>query len=214
MAAVVSPVKCAPLNTIYSTYMGISILILLIASLAVTTQTQAKVAAEQAARLTQDLTPMGAERAGNAEGTIPAWTGGIQQVPEDYEPGEHHVDPYADEEPLLVITSNNYQDYAVNLSSGQIALLKQYPDYKIKVFPSHRSASFPKKIYDFSIKNPSRAELTPDGAGLKNAGVGVPFPIPTSGLEAIWNHLTRYRGESINASTSRLLHRLTEATTL
>ena len=192
-----SPVKCAPLNTIYSTNMRISILISLIASLALSTQAQGKVAPEQAARLTQDLTPMGAERAGNKEGTIPAWTGGIQQIPEDYEPGEHHVDPYADEEPLLVITANNYQDYAANLSSGQIALLKQYPDYKIKVYPSHRSASFPQKIYDFSIKNATRAELTPDGAGLKNAGVGVPFPIPESGLEAIWNHLTRYRGESI-----------------
>jgi len=37
----------------------------------------AAVDASQAARLGQDLTPLGAERAGNAEGTIPAWTGGV-----------------------------------------------------------------------------------------------------------------------------------------
>ena len=28
-------------------------------------------------RLSEDLTPMGSERAGNADGTIPEWTGGI-----------------------------------------------------------------------------------------------------------------------------------------
>jgi len=27
-------------------------------------------------RLSEDLTPMGSERAGNADGSIPAWTGG------------------------------------------------------------------------------------------------------------------------------------------
>src|SRR5690606_41300532 len=41
-------------------------------------QVQAKVDATQAARLGQDLTPLGAERAGNAAGSIPAWTGGVQ----------------------------------------------------------------------------------------------------------------------------------------
>lgn len=34
-------------------------------------QVQAKVDSSQAARLGQDLTPLGAERAGNAEGSIP-----------------------------------------------------------------------------------------------------------------------------------------------
>ncbi len=37
----------------------------------------AKVDSAQAARLGQDLTPLGAERAGNIAGTIPEWTGGI-----------------------------------------------------------------------------------------------------------------------------------------
>jgi|GEM_PF-6689648 len=36
----------------------------------------AAVPADIAERLDQDLTPLGSERAGNADGTIPAWTGG------------------------------------------------------------------------------------------------------------------------------------------
>ena len=31
-------------------------------------------------RLGKDLTPVGAERAGNADGTIPAWDGGLTQA--------------------------------------------------------------------------------------------------------------------------------------
>ncbi|MCR3764408.1 DUF1329 domain-containing protein, partial [Pseudomonas aeruginosa] len=52
---------------------------------------QAKVDEVQAARLDQDLTPLGAERAGNADGSIPPWTGGITQAPAGYRPGMHHL---------------------------------------------------------------------------------------------------------------------------
>ena len=41
----------------------------------------AKISAEEAARLGgEELTPMGAERAGNADGSIPAWTGGLKEL--------------------------------------------------------------------------------------------------------------------------------------
>jgi hypothetical protein len=43
---------------------------------------QAKVSPEEAAKLGIDgteLTPAGAVRAGNADGTIPAWSGGLPQ---------------------------------------------------------------------------------------------------------------------------------------
>ena len=36
----------------------------------------ASVSSQEAAELKTRLTPVGAERAGNADGTIPAWTGG------------------------------------------------------------------------------------------------------------------------------------------
>lgn len=163
----------------------------------VSPQVESKVTPKEAKKLHYELTPMGAERAGNKEGTIPAWTGGIKQIPKDYTPGEHHADPFASDEPVLTITQKNYRDYTNHLTAGQIALIKQYPDYKITVYPTRRSASFPQKIYDFSIKNATTSVLTQDGAGLSNAAVGVPFPIPQNGLEAIWNHLTRFRGEAI-----------------
>ena len=38
---------------------------------------------EQQARLDGDLTPLGSERAGNTDGTIPAWTGGLTSPPEE-----------------------------------------------------------------------------------------------------------------------------------
>lgn len=157
----------------------------------------AKVSPQEAAKLDNELTPMGAERSGNANGSIPAWDGGLNRVPKGYQVGEHHKDPFAEEKPLLVIDQTNVEKYKDHLSAGQVAMIKQYPDYVIKVFPTHRTASFPQKVYDYSKKNALKATLTADGAGLNNAKVGVPFPIPQNGLEAIWNHLTRYRGEYI-----------------
>ena len=44
----------------------------------------AKVSPAEAERLNNELTPVGAERAGNAEGTIPAWNGGLGRAWRDY----------------------------------------------------------------------------------------------------------------------------------
>ena len=55
----------------------------------------AGVTADQTARLGVDLTPLGGERAGNAEGSIPPWTGGITEPPAGYQVGEHHRDPFS-----------------------------------------------------------------------------------------------------------------------
>ena len=89
----------------------------------------AELSAEQAASLGGDkLTPIGAERAGNAAGTIPAWTGGLTKMPAGYVTGEPLVDPFPNEKPLFTITAQNFEQYKENLSSGQIALLKRYPD--------------------------------------------------------------------------------------
>ena len=63
---------------------------------------QAGVSPEAADKLGDSLTPMGAERAGNADGSIPAWEGGLTTVHPDFEPGGSYPDPYADEEPLFV----------------------------------------------------------------------------------------------------------------
>jgi hypothetical protein len=154
----------------------------------------AAVSADQAARLDKDLTPLGAERAGNADGTIPAWTGGITQPPAGYTPGMHHPDPYADDQPLYVITGANLAQYRDKLTAGSIALLQAYPDYKLPVYPTHRSASVPARVYEATKVNATRANLVRDGAGVEGAIGGIPFPIPQNGLEVMWNHLLRFRG--------------------
>jgi hypothetical protein len=158
----------------------------------------AGISAEEAAELGRSLTPMGAERAGNSEGTIPAWTGGITTPPADYSPGDHHPDPFANDKVLFTITGENVEQYQDNLSSGQVALLKRYPSYKLPVYPSRRSASYPSFVYEATTTNATRSKLTADGNGIEDAVVGVPFPIPENGHEVIWNHILRYRGVAVH----------------
>lgn len=159
----------------------------------------AKVSQEKAAELGGDVyTPMGSERAGNEDGSIPAWTGGIQEVPKGYEVGDHHPDPFADDEVLFTITASNYKEYEDFLTVGQVALFKTYPEnFKMHVYPTRRSASFPQHVYDAIKTNATKAELVQGGNGIKGASIGVPFPFPQSGVELIWNSLTRYRGVSV-----------------
>ncbi|AEE23200.1 hypothetical protein Glaag_2255 [Glaciecola sp. 4H-3-7+YE-5] len=159
---------------------------------------QAKVSETEAAKLGAELTPVGAVKAGNADGSIPAWTGGITELPAGYSKGDHHPDPFADDKVLFTITAKNYQEYAEFLSDGQKELFKAYPDtYKMPIYQSRRSASLPKFVYDETAKNAVMAELIQGGNGVKNAAIGIPFPIPQNGVETIWNHILRYRGESV-----------------
>lgn len=162
------------------------------------TSSQAAVTESEAARLGQDLTPMGAIKAGNADGTIPAWDGGITTPPADFNPGDHHPDPFATDKLLYTITAQNKDQYTDKLTAGHLAMLDTYPDsFKLNVYPSHRSASFPQRIYDATLVNASKATLVDDGNGVSDAIIGIPFPIPASGGEVIWNHLLRYRGETV-----------------
>lgn len=154
------------------------------------------VSADDAARLNKDLTPLGAERAGNADGTIPAWTGGITQPPAGYQPGMHHPDPYASDQPLYVITAANLSQYRDKLTAGNIALLQAYPDYKLPVYPTHRSASVPQYIYDATLANATTGQLINGGNGVQGAIIGVPFPLPKNGQEVMWNFLLRFRSVS------------------
>ncbi|WP_372762106.1 DUF1329 domain-containing protein [Pseudoalteromonas sp.] len=160
--------------------------------------TLAKISSEEAARLGADLTPLGAEKAANADGSIPAWNGGITAAPAGYEPGMHHLDPFNKDKVLFTIDKSNLEKYKANLTPGQIALFEAYPDtFKMPVYQTRRSASYPQFVYDATKQFASTAELIEGGNGIKNTAIGIPFPIPKTGLEAIWNHLLRYRGQSI-----------------
>ena len=163
----------------------------------------AGISADEIARLGRDLTPLGAERAGNAEGTIPEWTGGITRPPEGYSVGQHHRDPYAGDEPLFVVDAANLDEHRDRVSVGHQRMLEAYPTFRLPVYPSRRSASVPQRIYDATRAVAATAELVDDGNGVGGAVVGIPFPIPANGLEAIWNHLLRYRGESVSCTVGQ-----------
>ena len=159
---------------------------------------QAKVDAAQAARLGQDLTPLGGERAANAAGTIPVWEGGLTTPPASYQPGMHHPDPYAGDAVLYTVTAQNLGQYQKVLPAGLQTLLQTHPDYKLRVFQSRRSAAAPQYVYDATKANATKAELIAGGNGVSGAAAGTPFPIPQNGQEAIWNHIMRFRGEQIH----------------
>lgn len=151
-----------------------------------------------AARLGKELTPLGAERAGNKEGTIPEWTGGLCNAPEKYKPlnaqgGTPYADPFADEKPLYSITASNLDQYTSKLDDGQKELFKRFPKtYRIDVYTTHRTACFPDWVYDNTIKRVMSPKLVGDGPGLNDAHAQFPFPIPAIGQEAMYNFFTRY----------------------
>ncbi len=159
------------------------------------TSVSAGITADQIARLGADLTPLGAEQAGNQDGTIPPWEGGITTPPAGYQPGDHHPDPYADDDILFTITAANLSQYVGTVTPGHQAMLKTYETFKLNVYPTRRSASYPQRIYDATRKVAATAQLTGGGNGVTGSVNGIPFPIPKSGLEVIWNHLLRYRGD-------------------
>ncbi|MDO8698211.1 MAG: DUF1329 domain-containing protein [Pseudomonas sp.] len=170
---------------------------LLVVSLLASQLLQAQVPSEQAARLGKDLTPMGAEMAGNAAGSIPAWTGGLAQRSDALDASGSYLDPFAADKPLLSISRANLAQYRGQLSPGQAAMLERYPQsWKLQVYPSRRSASYPAKVYAAAKANASSAKLVEGGNGIADFKLATPFPIPQSALEVLWNHLARYRGDS------------------
>jgi hypothetical protein len=155
--------------------------------------------AEEAAQLKTTLTPMGAERAGNQAGTIPEWKGGLTTPTPGFKNGGRRPDPFAAEKPLYAVTAKNMDAHADQLSDGAKALLKKFPDsYRIDVYPTHRTAAAPQRVYDNIFKNATSAKIVSGAAGPQPAGAwgGVPFPIPKTGVEVMWNHLLYWRPDS------------------
>jgi hypothetical protein len=169
----------------------------------VSTGASAKVPAAEAGKLGQDLTPIGAEKAGNKDGSIPAWTPAPQKGALK---GEYPSDPAFDsEKPLFTINKANMAQYAAKLMGGSKLLLDRYPDtYKMNVYPSHRDVDWPKEIQDATKANAASCELigtdSPD-----NCKLGFPFPIPKSGAEVIWNHKLKWRGEAVTRYNNQMI---------
>ena len=168
------------------------------------TSVMAAVSADEAAKLGTTLTPLGAEKAGNADGSIPEWTGGLPKNVGTVDDRGFLSDPFASEQPLFTITAQNVDQYKDKLTPGQVAMFKRYPDsFKIPVYPTHRSATAPQSVLDDVKINATNTKLVEGGNGLENFKTAYPFPIPQNGLEAIWNQITRYRGGSVRRLVSQ-----------
>ncbi|MES1943779.1 hypothetical protein PC39_06679 [Salinisphaera sp. PC39] len=173
----------------------------------------AGVSPEEAAKLGDQLTPIGANPNGNEEGTIPPWRGPSlfteAQRNYDYEEVEHLRKNDPDKlnfiktqrpealKPRFTITADNYQQYADKLTAGHKRLFELYPEtYKMRVYPSVRGTYFPDEINEATRKNAERAGL--EGVNdVYGARLGFPFPIPQNGAQAIWNHKLRFRGSAV-----------------
>jgi hypothetical protein len=140
---------------------------------------------------------MGAERAGNKEGTIPAWTG-APTAKAGITPEGRRQDPFADEKPLFSVDAKNMAPHAERLTEGTKAMLQKYPDFRIDVYKTHRTAIAPQAVYDATARNATAASLVDGEAGPQPKGAfgGVPFPIPKNGAEAMWNHKLAWRGSA------------------
>jgi hypothetical protein len=163
-------------------------------------QAQAAVSTQDAAKLGTSLTLVGAEKSGNADGSIPAYSGGLTTAPAGFKAGDSmRPDPFANEKPLLVIDGKNVDQYKGLLSATTVELAKRFPTFRVDVFPTHRTVSLPQAILDNGVKNASGAKSLEGGLAIDNVLPGVPFPIPQTGNEAMWNFLLRYQGVSINS---------------
>jgi Protein of unknown function (DUF1329) len=156
--------------------------------------------------LGKSLTPFGAIKAGNADGSIPAYEGGITKAPAGYTLGQHYVDPYAGDKPLFTITGDNVDKYSDRLTVGTIAKLKAYPSFKVIVYPTHRSFSAPQYVYESAIENAKTAHIDSDGESPRDSVNSIPFPLaadagPLAGVEAMQNHILRWNGTQLKNHT-------------
>jgi len=139
------------------------------------------------------LTEIGAERAGNPEGTIPPYTGGLTRPPPGYVPGSgSRPDPFADERPLFSIDASNAEVHAARLSEGVRALLARHPTLRLDVYPTHRTVAFPPEVLAATVRAAATARTTQGGLSFTGAWAAYPFPIPRTGHEAMWNNLVRF----------------------
>ncbi|MCA0239876.1 MAG: DUF1329 domain-containing protein [Proteobacteria bacterium] len=181
----------------------------LAASLAMTLPLAAAAAVSEpeAQRLKSELTPMGAQRAGNPDGSIPPWTDGMTQPAAGFKNGGRRPDPFTDK-PIYTVTAANAAAHDARLAEGVKLLLQRHPEsFRVEVYKTQRSAAAPGWVYDNTLRNATHASLSegPAGPVPKDARGGIPFPIPQSGAEAMWNHLLRWRGVSAQYNTSGVM---------
>lgn len=173
----------------------------------------AKVSQEEAKKLGSILTSIGADPSANASGSIPAYDPSkvLDKPFGNYKPkhaqgGYPYVDPYANEKPIYSITSANVGQYSEYLTDLHKLLFERYSDYRMDVYPTHRSAAFPKFVYDRTKQCATTAELVDNGLSFAHAHACIPFPIPSSGAEVMWNTMTSYGPTYEEGETSSYMY--------
>jgi hypothetical protein len=165
----------------------------------------AAITADEAKALGTTLTPVGAEKAANKDGTIPEYTGGLTTAPAGFKSGAGiRPNPFSNEKPRLVIDAKNMAQHADKLTEGTKALLQKYPTFRVDVYETHRTAAFPKFVAENTLKNATRVKTTNEGRSIEGAHAGFPFPMPKDGYEAMWNHLVRFNGQAYEAKYRNL----------
>lgn len=158
----------------------------------------AAVSAEDSKQLGTTLTKFGADPGKNADGSIPPYAGGLKM---SHNPdANQYEDPFANEKPLYSITAKNMKAYEATLTEGVKEALRRDPDWRIDVYPTHRSIAYADWFLDNTVKNATTAKLggsiegdtvlgaAPDGAPYQ----GIPFPIPKNGYEVMWNNYLHF----------------------
>lgn len=159
---------------------------------------QAAVSPEEAAKLGTTLTLSGAEKAGNADGSIPEYTGGLTTLPAGFKAGDsYRPNPYAAEKPVLVVDQSNLAANKDKLTAVTAELVSRFPGFKVNVYPTQRSVWLPQQNLDNTKANATAAKSVNGGVGIEGALPGIAFPIPQTGSEVMWNHLLRYGGKTV-----------------
>lgn len=86
--------------------------------------------------------------------------------------------------------------YADKFSEGQRQLLARFPEYYLDVYLSHRTVAYPDAVLAATRRNATSCRSLEGrlggGRGLRRGGM--PFPIPKTGHEVMWNQQLRYQG--------------------
>ncbi|MFC3608818.1 DUF1329 domain-containing protein [Stutzerimonas tarimensis] len=154
---------------------------------------QAAATQEEISQVGTKYTPWGAEMQGNADGSIPPYTGPITP-PASYDPRNpgYRPDPFADEKPLFSVTAANMDQYADQLSEGMKEMLRKYPSFRMDIYPTHRTAAYPDYFLENARKNLTACKTVNDELGLSGCYGGTPFPFPKTGNEVMWNRLLKF----------------------
>jgi hypothetical protein len=174
-------------------------------TLAFAASAQAAVTADEAKALGTTLSPIGADKGANKEGTIPAYNGGLTTPPAGYKAGDGiRPNPFSAEKPRLQIDAKNMAQHADKLTEGTKAMMQKYPSFRIDVYPTQRTVAFPKWVVDNTAKSAVKAKTTNDGRSIEGAHAGFPFPMPKTGYEVMWNHLVRFNGPAYESKYRNL----------